>query len=103
MYPENILNLFSGGGGILSRFRKNHATRQSFRSTRTIYLFARCAREKERWFHQLRRACYKFAIPKDLYTSLPNRRFSLPSGHILDQDISRDYFLYILHALQFNK
>lgn len=85
----------------------DRATRRSARrGSRSIYLFARTAREKERWFHRLRRACYRFALPDDTAEDedeRTGRRFSLPNDRLLPQSISREYFLYILQQLQFKK
>ena len=71
---------------------------------RSIYLFARTAREKERWFHRLRRACYRFVLPEHAEDDeRTGRRFSLPNDQFSTQAISREYFIYILQQIQFKK
>ncbi|KAI6198277.1 SMP-LTD domain-containing protein [Aphelenchoides fujianensis] len=53
----------------------------------------------ERWFHRLRRACYRFVLPQDVGSEFTNRRLSLPHHSLSAPQMSRDYFLYILHAM----
>uniref|UniRef100_A0AC35GYH3 SMP-LTD domain-containing protein n=1 Tax=Panagrolaimus sp. PS1159 TaxID=55785 RepID=A0AC35GYH3_9BILA len=70
------------------------------RAFRNIYLFGRSAREKERWFHVLRKACNKYTEAKTRNlrkTSLPSPSSSTSNG------MSRDYFLYLMDHLQFSK
>jgi hypothetical protein len=74
------------------------------RAFRNIYLFGRSAREKERWFHVLRKACNKYT-EKD--QARPFRKSSLPtqtsSSSVSSGGMSRDYFLYLMDHLQFSK
>ncbi|KAI6197091.1 SMP-LTD domain-containing protein [Aphelenchoides besseyi] len=103
---EEALKHSASDTGIVQRAERKRMSSVSDRrrkSGRTIFLFARCAREKERWFHQLRRACYRFVMPHDTEEEISNRRMSLPHRNFFSHQISRDYFLYILHALQFKK
>jgi hypothetical protein len=44
---------------------KRESAKQPLRDSKTIYLFARCRREKERWFHLLRRTCARLATSSD--------------------------------------
>ncbi|CAG9530661.1 unnamed protein product [Cercopithifilaria johnstoni] len=80
---------------------------------RSLYLFVRSAREKERWFHRLREACSRYStaavditLPiSDVKKVSPDRRFSLPLSAV-DSDslkMSFEYFLYVSNRLQFNK
>ncbi|KAI6194514.1 SMP-LTD domain-containing protein [Aphelenchoides besseyi] len=103
---EEALKHSASDTGIVQRAegkRLSSVSNRRRKSGRTIFLFARCAREKERWFHQLRRACYRFVMPHDTEEEISNRRMSLPHRNFFSHQISRDYFLYILHALQFKK
>ncbi|KAI1722751.1 testis-expressed protein 2 [Ditylenchus destructor] len=87
-----------------NRYHLNSVTKQ--KSTRTIYLFARSAREKERWFNKLRKACSKYMLENshpDPNSVAPKRRISLPSMECLTEKLSHEYFLYILHNIQFMK
>ncbi|CAD5212419.1 unnamed protein product [Bursaphelenchus okinawaensis] len=88
--------------GAVQRMKRNFPSGKPKRQTKTIYLFARCAREKERWFHRLRKVCNKYQIPHD---SEAARRSSIcvAGEDEAEKILSRDYFLYILHHLQFNK
>ncbi|CAD5216744.1 unnamed protein product [Bursaphelenchus xylophilus] len=88
--------------GKVQRLKRNFPSTKPKRQTRTIYLFARCAREKERWFHRLRKVCNKYQVSQDPPFE---RRSSICIGGDGEGEkvLSRDYFLYILHNLQFNK
>lgn len=83
----------------------NSSKSASKRQTRSIYLFARSAREKERWFHRLRKACNKYQWENahaDPEAPFPQRRLSFGSGEAF-KNLSNDYILYILHGMQFKK
>lgn len=80
-----------------NRRRRNHYSNSFYSAShKHLYLFARSSREKERWFHRLRRASCKYMIDDRI-------RFS--SVPILDTAFrytSNEYFLYVLHNIQFS-
>uniref|UniRef100_A0A914YGX8 SMP-LTD domain-containing protein n=1 Tax=Panagrolaimus superbus TaxID=310955 RepID=A0A914YGX8_9BILA len=83
----------------LVRLQKNFPGSKT-RAFKNIYLFGRSAREKERWFHVLRRACNKYSEAKTRNL----RKSSLPSPSCTSSaGMSRDYFLYLMDHLQFSK
>jgi len=83
----------------------NTSKRAAKRQTRSIYLFARSTREKERWFHRLRKACNKYQWENTYFdpeARFPQRRLSFSSADSF-KNLSNDYILYILHGMQFNR
>ena len=82
----------------LVRLQKNFPGSKT-RAFRNIYLFARTTREKERWFHVLRKASNKYNDPQTRMI----RKSSLPSKATSASGMSRDYFMYLLDHLQFSK
>ncbi|CAJ0581593.1 unnamed protein product, partial [Mesorhabditis spiculigera] len=78
---------------------------------RTIYLFFRAAREKERWFHLLREACSKSRTknpPKPNSSFRLARLGSVPGGlDKLDEDapngLEHEFMLYKINHIQFAK
>lgn len=96
--------------------RLNDLSNKKQRNTKCIYLFARSAREKERWFHRLRWACSRFSTSP----SVDENEFDQPSGQTLQRrlrrtlslpdggetiplEFTRDYFMYTLHSMQFSR
>uniref|UniRef100_A0A7E4VV27 SMP-LTD domain-containing protein n=1 Tax=Panagrellus redivivus TaxID=6233 RepID=A0A7E4VV27_PANRE len=83
------------------RLQKNFPGAKS-KAFKKIYLFARSAREKERWFHMLRKASMKYTeSPKN--PTAGSRKLSLPSISMSSASMTKDYFLYLLHHLQYSK
>uniref|UniRef100_A0A914QHT9 PH domain-containing protein n=1 Tax=Panagrolaimus davidi TaxID=227884 RepID=A0A914QHT9_9BILA len=71
---------------------------------RTIYLFARTPREKERWFHVLRKACNKFSKPPHESDALElEKKMFLPEGWSLPENMNKHYFLYVLQEFRYGK
>uniref|UniRef100_A0A158Q6T7 SMP-LTD domain-containing protein n=1 Tax=Elaeophora elaphi TaxID=1147741 RepID=A0A158Q6T7_9BILA len=82
---------------------------------RSLYFFARSAREKERWFHRLREVCSRCSTRtaaaeitlrrNDVKEVSLDRRFSLPvsSTDSNSLKLNMEYFLYVSNRLQFNK
>lgn len=85
--------------GSLSRLQQNFPGPTS-PATRKIFLFARSNREKERWFHKLRKASTRYTESK---IQPRGRKLSLPSGGDTLQEMTKDHFLYIFHSLQYSK
>jgi len=71
---------------------------------RTIYLFARTPREKERWFHVLRKTCNKYSKPPHESDALElDQKMFLPEGWTLPPNMNQHYFLYILQEYRYGK
>ena len=101
----------SNATGVVSRFSKYFPGPRQ-RARRTIYLFTRSAREKERWFHLLRKACHRYTTEPETTSEEHGdgseehpikRRYSVPFNPTTPVKLNRDYFLYLLHSVQFSK
>lgn len=97
--------------GVVSRFSKYFPGPRQ-RARRTIFLFTRSAREKERWFHLLRKACHRYTTDPEVSDGEHGgggdgepikRRYSVPFNPSTPVRLNRDYFLYLLHSVQFSK
>ncbi|CAJ0963423.1 unnamed protein product, partial [Mesorhabditis belari] len=92
--------LRSSSAGDLSEFSSKSKGCSNKNKGRSIYLFFRAAREKERWFHLLREACSKArkvgSVPGGLNT-LEEEPSSTTTG------LEHEFMLYKINHIQFAK
>uniref|UniRef100_A0A915DLU3 SMP-LTD domain-containing protein n=1 Tax=Ditylenchus dipsaci TaxID=166011 RepID=A0A915DLU3_9BILA len=69
-------------------------------SSRTIWLFARNGREKEIWFHKLRKASKEFLCPTEKCDIASGISVQMPSIDKIKEH--RDYYLYLLQDVEFS-
>uniref|UniRef100_A0A914PJN4 SMP-LTD domain-containing protein n=1 Tax=Panagrolaimus davidi TaxID=227884 RepID=A0A914PJN4_9BILA len=69
-------------------------------ASRNIYLFARTAREKERWFHVLRKACTKYSTKSMVSV---DRLYPSGTKPNLPPSFNREYYLYLIKEMEFNR
>uniref|UniRef100_A0AC34FFA9 PH domain-containing protein n=1 Tax=Panagrolaimus sp. ES5 TaxID=591445 RepID=A0AC34FFA9_9BILA len=87
-----------------SNLQKNFRGPNPRTTRRTIHLFARTPREKERWFHVLRKVCNKYStFPHESDALEMEKKMFLPEGWTLPKNMNKHYFLYVLQQYRYAK